>query len=48
MKGENIMNFEPEFEDWALREMEEEGVSPEEYCNEHGYNWEDILTEEEY
>lgn len=37
-----------EFEPWALREMEKEGLSPEEYCNRHQYNWEDILKEENY
>lgn len=30
------------FEDWAEKGMEREGSTPEEYCNAHGYNWEDI------
>lgn len=39
--------FDRPFEDWAERDMEREGVSPEEYCNENGYNWEDITKEDE-
>ena len=35
------------YEDWAEKEMEEEGVTPEEYCNEHGYNWDDITTDDD-
>ena len=34
------------FEDWAERGMESEGLSPEEYCNEHEYNWDDIVRDE--
>lgn len=41
------MNNIPEFEPWAIKGMEEEGLSPEEYCNEHEYNWEDIIVEDE-
>lgn len=36
------------FEDWAIRGMEREGLTPEEYCNAHEYNWDDILVEEDY
>lgn len=31
-----------EFEDWAIQGMEREGLTPEEYCNVHCYNWDDI------
>ena len=34
-----------EYEDWARKGMQEEGLSPEEYCNKHGYNWDDIEKE---
>lgn len=30
------------FEDWAIEGMEREGLSPDEYCNVHQYNWDDI------
>lgn len=35
------------FEKWAERDMEREGLSPEEYCNEHEYNWDDIVAEDD-
>lgn len=35
------------FEPWAEKEMEREGLTPEEYCNEHGYNYDDIFVEED-
>ena len=28
--------------------MEREGLTPDEYCNEHGYNYSDILVEQDY
>lgn len=33
------------FESWAVRGMEREGLTPEEYCNEHQYNMDDIIAE---
>lgn len=38
----------PDFEDWALQEMEESGMDAIEYCNENGYNISDILKEDDY
>ena len=35
------------FETWAEREMEREGLTPEEYCNEKGYNWDDIIADDD-
>lgn len=35
------------FEEWAEKEMDEMGLDPEEYCNANGYNWDEIIKEDE-
>lgn len=42
------MSNTPEFEPWAIEGMAREGLTPEEYCNVHAYNWEDIMVEPTY
>ena len=42
------MSNTPEFEPWAIEGIAREGLTPEEYCNVHAYNWEDIMVEPTY
>ena len=42
------MSNTPEFEPWAIEGMAREGLTPEEYCNVHAYNWEDIMVDDQY
>ncbi len=44
MKGGVIMG---PYENWAEEAMEREGLTPDEYCNVHGYNWSDITKDED-
>lgn len=46
--GVSVIPHIPDFEDWALQEMEESGMDAIEYCNENGYNISDILKEDDY
>lgn len=48
LKKEGTSMSNSPFEPWAEEEMEREGLTPEEYCNENGYNWSDILVEPDY
>ena len=37
--------YDSEFEDWAIEQMNREGLAPDEFCNVHSYNWDDIMKE---
>lgn len=38
---------DPKIAEWAQRDMDRTGTDIDEYCNENGYNVDDILEDEE-